>query len=272
MAIGTWRTAYDPSVYGCIALRADKVLAYLEALRARTGRRVTLTHLVAKAAAIMLSEMPDANAVLRWNRIYLRQDIGVFFQVVLEDEKTGEIDLSGTTIFDAHLKSIVDIVDEFDAKVASVRRHDDSHLERSRGLFKRIPAMLLNAMLDFLSLTTGTLNLDLSAFGIPKDPFGSIMVTNIGSLGLEEAYVPLVPYSHVPLLIALGAVREEALVEDGQVVVGKVVRAFATFDHRVLDGAHAARMAKTLRRVFADPEGELGPLPPAQLAAGEPRT
>ena len=87
------------------------------------------------------------------------------------------------------------------------------------------------------------------------------MVTNVGSLGLEQAYVPLVPYSKVPLLIAVGAVQEEAIVEDGAITIGKIIRLFATFDHRVLDGMHASRMAKTMQRIFADPEGTLGPVP-----------
>src|SRR5690606_30229626 len=77
IAIGTWKTSYDPSVYGTLALRADKVLAYVEAIRARTGVRLTLSHVMAKAVAITLAEMPDANAILRWNRIFLREDIGV---------------------------------------------------------------------------------------------------------------------------------------------------------------------------------------------------
>lgn len=261
IAIGTWRTSYDPSVYGTLALRADKVLAYVDALRARTGVRVTLSHVMAKAVAITLSEMPDANAVLRWNRIFLREDIGVFFQVALEDEKTREVDLSGATIFDAHRKSLVEIVREFESKVSTVRKGKDKNLESSRGLFKKIPFFLLNAVLNLMGWLSFTLNLDLRFLGIPNDPFGSVMITNIGSLGLEEAYVPLVPYSHVPLLLALGAVKEEPVVEDGEIAVGKVLRAFATFDHRVLDGMHAARMAKTLKRVFADPEAELGALP-----------
>lgn len=262
IAIGTWRTAYDPTVYGTLALRADEVLRYLEVFRERTGKRATLSHLMCKAVSITLSEMPDANAILRWNRIYLRKDIGVFFQVAMEDDKTGEIDLSGATIFDAQNKSLLEIVDEFEKKVGSVRKHEDKNLEGSRNLFKSIPFFLLNTMLDLIGWLSFTLNLDLRWAGIPRDPFGSAMVTNVGSLGLEEAYVPLVPYSRVPLLIALGAVKEEAIVENGQLVVGKVVRAFATFDHRVLDGMHAAKMSKTLRRIFADPEKELGPLPP----------
>ena len=263
IAIGTWRTTYDPSVYGTLALRAEKMLAYVEAFRERTGKRLTLSHVMAKALAITLAEMPDANAILRFNRIYLRKDVGVFFQVALEDPDTGEIDLSGATIFDAQSKSMEQIVDEFESKVGTVRKHEDKNLEGSRNLFKRIPFFMLNAMLDLIGWLSFTLNLDLRWAGIPKDPFGSAMVTNIGSLGLEEAYVPLVPYSRVPLLIALGTVNDEPVVEQGEIVPAKILRAFATFDHRVLDGMHAAKMSKTLKRVFADPEGQLGALPAA---------
>ena len=263
IAIGTWRTTYDPTVYGTLALRGDRVIAYLDEFRKRTGKRVTLSHLMAKAVAMTLAELPDANAILRWNRIYLRKDIGVFFQVAMEDDKTGEIDLSGATIFDAHTKSLLEIVEEFETKVGAVRKREDKNLEGSRNLFKSIPFFLLNTILDLIGWLSFTLNLDLRWAGIPKDPFGSVMITNIGSLGLEEAYVPLVPYSRVPLLIALGQVKDEPVVEDGQIVPAKIVRAFATFDHRVLDGMHAAKMSKTLKRIFADPEKELGPLPPA---------
>ena len=114
-----------------------------------------------------------------------------------------------------------------------------------------------------LGYLTYEMNLDMKWAGVPRDAFGSAMVTNIGSLGLEEAYVPLVPYSHVPLLIAVGAVQDEAVVEDGKLVPGKVLRACATFDHRVLDGMHAAHVCRSIHRIFADPEGTLGPLPKA---------
>ena len=261
IAIGTWRTAYDPSVYGTLSLRADAMLVYLDAFRKRTGRHITLSHVMAKAVAITLSEMPDANAILRWNRIYLREDIGVFFQVAMEDEKTGQVDLSGATVFDAHQKSLLEIVQEFEQKVGSVKKGRDKSLEGTRSLFRRVPFFLLNTALDLIGWLSYTLNLDLRFAGVPNDPFGSVMITNIGSLGLEEAYVPLVPFSRVPLLLALGTVKEEAVVEDGKLAIGHVLRAFATFDHRVLDGVHAARMAKTLKRVFADPEKELGALP-----------
>jgi pyruvate dehydrogenase E2 component (dihydrolipoamide acetyltransferase) len=88
------------------------------------------------------------------------------------------------------------------------------------------------------------------------------MVTNIGTLGLEEAYVPLVPYSRVPLLIAVGAVKRELRPDEaGNPMVVQTLRLCATFDHRILDGAHAAKMAKVIRRAFADPAAAFGVIP-----------
>lgn len=147
IAIGTWTTAYDPSVYGTLKLPADKALVYLEEFRRRTGKRLTISHLMAKAVACTLAEMPDANAILRFNRIYLREDIGVFFQVAMEDPKTGEIDLSGATLFDAHTKSMEQIVDEFQARVAKVKAGKDQELEGTRSTFQAVPYFFLNALL-----------------------------------------------------------------------------------------------------------------------------
>lgn len=48
IALGTWRTAYDPSIYGTLVLRMDRALDYIARFRAHTARRVTVSHLMAK--------------------------------------------------------------------------------------------------------------------------------------------------------------------------------------------------------------------------------
>jgi len=253
IALGTWRTTGDPSVYGSLTLQMDRALEYIAAFRAATGRRATVTHLMARAAAAVLEKVPDANAILRLGRIYRRQKIGVFFQVAMEDPTTGKVDLSGATIHEPERKSLVEICDELEARFAKVRKNKDNALAKSRNLLRRLPLRAMGPMLDLTAFASYTLNLDLTWAGIPRDAFGSIMITNVGSLGLEEAYVPLVPYSRVPLLLALGAVRESAVARDGRVGVEKTMRVCATFDHRILDGAHAASMAKTLRAWLEHP-------------------
>jgi len=263
LAIGTWRTAYDPSVYGKMQINMDRAAAYIEAFRQKTGVRLTVSHLVARAAAEALKSMPEANAILRFNRIYLRKQIGIFFQVVMQDEETGKVDLSGTTLYDVEDKSLSQIVAEMEDKVRAVRRGTDKALEKSRRSFGFVPLILMNFALKLISFLAYTLNLDLSPLGIPKDPFGSIMITNIGALGLEAAYVPLVPYSRVPILLALGETKEVPGVVDGQIKIVKIMEINATFDHRIMEGAQAASMASVLRAWMEDPEKHFGPVPEA---------
>jgi pyruvate dehydrogenase E2 component (dihydrolipoamide acetyltransferase) len=244
-------------------INMDRATAYIEAFREKTGVRLTVSHLVARAAAEALNKMPDANALLRFNRVYLRKHIGVFFQVVLRDEETGKLDLSGATLLDVEQKSLSEIVGEMEEKVKAVRKGTDKALEKSRRSFDLVPLFLMNYVLRFISFLAYTLNLDMSAFGMPRDMFGSIMVTNIGVLGLEAAYVPLVPYSRVPILLALGAVKEMPAVIEGEIKIVKVLDINATFDHRIMEGAQAARMAGVIRAWLEDPEGHFGPIPEA---------
>ncbi len=270
IALGTWANAYDPSVYGTMELRMDDAMRYIEEFRKKTGRRLTVSHLMAKAAAAVMKECPDANAIIRFNRIYLRKRIGVFFQVAMMDEGKGKEDLSGATLYDVENKSLVEICDEFEQKIDLVRKRKDPALEKTRGTFHMVPYLALNAFVKTLSFFLYTLNLDLRWAGIPSDAFGSIMITNIGSLGLDHAYVPLVPYSKVPILLALGAVGEKVIAIDGKPAVAKMISVNATFDHRVLDGTHAAVMSKVMRKWLEHPYehfDKLDSLPAAATSA-----
>ena len=103
-----------------------------------------------------------------------------------------------------------------------------------------------------------SLNLWSPVLGLPKDPFGSMMLTNVGALGLDAGFAPLVTYSRVPLLIAVGAVKDTPVVRDGKIEIAPMCRLCATFDHRLIDGMHASHMVRTLQRIFANPEKELG--------------
>lgn len=262
LALGTWKTVGDPSVYGALDVDCGPALRYVAEFRAATGQRLTLTHLMAKVLGHMYAAMPDANAMLRGGGIWLREEVSVFFQVAMEDPDTGQIDLSGVTIRAPDKKSTREIVAEFEQAAAKVRAGKDDEKEATRRTFRGVPSFLVGWLLDLVSWLIYGLNLDLRWAGLPRDPFGSAMVTNIGSLGLEEAYVPLVPYSRVPLLIAVGAVRRVLEPDaDGAPVVVERMRLSATFDHRILDGAHAATMAKVVRRCFADPVAAFGEIP-----------
>jgi pyruvate dehydrogenase E2 component (dihydrolipoamide acetyltransferase) len=184
--------------------------------------------------------------------------VGVFFQVGIVGDGHEGIDLSGFVMHEVDQKSLGDICDEFQAKVELVRTHKDAALARTRKIMRRMPSFLLPLVLRITSFFAYTLNFNMSFFGVPKDAFGSVMITNVGSLGLDVAYPPLVHYSRLPMLVALGAVRDKPVVEKGAVVVGKTMNVNVTFDHRFMDGVHAAAMAKTLRAWIEEPFEHFG--------------
>jgi 4-amino-4-deoxy-L-arabinose transferase-like glycosyltransferase len=260
LAIGAWRVSYDPTVYGTMTIRMEKAVEYIAQFRQKTGRRITVTHLVTKAVAEALRRCPDANALLRFNKIYLRKHVNVSVLVLQTDGGEGKVDLTAAKIADCDQKSLVDIADELDRAVKKARSREDKALEQGKNVVQMIPFLLMNWFLRMTALLMYTLNIDPQLFGMPRDAFGSVTITNVGSLGLDVAYVPLVPYTHVPIFIAPGEVRDVPVVEDGLVIAGKVMNVSASFDHRFIDGYHAGVLAKTLRSMLEDPFGSFDDL------------
>jgi pyruvate dehydrogenase E2 component (dihydrolipoamide acetyltransferase) len=71
--------------------------------------------------------------------------------------------------------------------------------------------------------------------------------------GLDEGYVPPTPFARVPVYILVGAVRERAVVKDGQCVPQQQLTITATIDHRFIDGAQLGTLAKIIREILENP-------------------
>jgi pyruvate dehydrogenase E2 component (dihydrolipoamide acetyltransferase) len=80
---------------------------------------------------------------------------------------------------------------------------------------------------------------------------GTISVTNLGMYGVEE-FAAIINPPHAAIL-AVGAVRDEPVVEDGAVVPGKVMTVTLSVDHRPVDGVVAARWLAALKELLEHP-------------------
>ncbi|MBU6280766.1 2-oxo acid dehydrogenase subunit E2, partial [bacterium] len=91
--------------------------------------------------------------------------------------------------------------------------------------------------------------LDLSRFGVAFDQFGSAMVTSIGSIdaGLGMALAPIVPFSHVPIIVLVNALQRRPVVVGEEIAIRPMITLGCTFDHRFIDGVVGARIARVLR-------------------------
>jgi pyruvate dehydrogenase E2 component (dihydrolipoamide acetyltransferase) len=102
------------------------------------------------------------------------------------------------------------------------------------------------------SLVSGGLGRGL--VGQPGFPLGTAFVSNVGPLGLDEAFLAPLPFARTPVYLAVGAVQDRAVVVEGQVVARPVLVLVATADHRVVDGVHAGQMARVVREFVTHPE------------------
>ncbi len=254
IAAMAWGNPRDPSIYGTMHIPGEALHAWLEAKRA-AGQKLTVTHAVARAVALSLAEHRDLNAMVRFGKLYLRRDVDVFVQVAIpSEEHVGKTDLSGVVIRNAEQKSIDDIAAEIRAGARKIRRNEDAEFRRTKAQAEAIPTFLYRWLLKLVEFLQFVVNVDTSFLGAPRDPFGSAMVTSLGMHGVEIAYAPFFPLARCPMVVLVGALADAPAVVDGELAVQKQLTLSATFDHRIIDGFHAATFARTMRGFLTQPE------------------
>lgn len=85
---------------------------------------------------------------------------------------------------------------------------------------------------------------------------GHFTITNLGAFGID-AFTPIINHPQCAIL-GLGAIRREAVVDsEGQIVARDQMTLSLTFDHRLVDGAPAARFLATVRSALENPSAWL---------------
>jgi pyruvate dehydrogenase E2 component (dihydrolipoamide acetyltransferase) len=86
----------------------------------------------------------------------------------------------------------------------------------------------------------------------PEEFRGSTFtVSNLGMFGIEQ-FTAIINQPEAAIL-AVGAVRDEPVVRNGAVVPGEVCSLTLSSDHRVIDGAAAARFLADLKSLLEEP-------------------
>ena len=85
---------------------------------------------------------------------------------------------------------------------------------------------------------------------------GIFTITNLGAFGID-AFTPIINFPEVAIL-GLGAIRREPVVlDDGQIAARQQLTLSLTFDHRIIDGAPAARFLQDVVNSIANPSAWL---------------
>ena len=84
---------------------------------------------------------------------------------------------------------------------------------------------------------------------------GTFTLTNLGMFGID-LFTPIINPPEVAIL-GVGKVADRAVVRDDQIVVRKTMPLCSSFDHRVIDGATAAKFLTSVVARQEDPHSEV---------------
>jgi pyruvate dehydrogenase E2 component (dihydrolipoamide acetyltransferase) len=255
LAAAMWRAPNDPHVFGAVDIEMTAAEGFLANYNSRNACKATVTHLVTRAVALTLARHPEYNAKVGWWRIKVRRRVDIFCQVATEDGR----DLSGFRIDGADTLSVAEMAAALGGAAARIRRGSDPAFDRSRRLFRMLPLWAIRLVVGLMSTLANTLSLDLPSLGLPRDPFGSAMVTSVGMMGIDTGFAPFTPVARCPLIATVTRVRMRPWVVDGRVEPRPVLRLCGTFDHRVIDGYHAAVISGEVEALLSRPEALLTP-------------
>ena len=249
VANAIWQPPNDPQVYGALEVDATPLLDYMRLSRA-AGHHVTPTHLVGRAVAMALQEVPELNVRIVGMQAVPRPSIDIFFIAAVE----GGRDLSGVKVERVDQRSAPELSRELTERARRLKQGKDREFTRSKRTMDGLPLPLMKLAVRSAAVLTERFQLDVPALGLHKSPFGSAMITSVGMFGLPQGFAPLAWMYDVPLLVLVGEISEKAVVIDHQVAVRPMLPLTATIDHRYADGFHISQVVRAVKSYLSAPE------------------
>jgi pyruvate/2-oxoglutarate dehydrogenase complex dihydrolipoamide acyltransferase (E2) component len=236
----------DSKIIGSVEFDVTKLNAYIRSKR-QAGVKVTPTHIFTLATARAIAErVPAMNTYVCRGNIRMHPQIDAVVTVLLPQARMGSVRLEKADQLD--LATAVDLMQH---RVKAARRQQDDN-QGIKLLLARIPWPFRKWV--YRIIHTLTVNWGLSIGGLTPFRFGSFVVSNIGSLGLDIGYPALLPAANVSFVLMLGGQQEKPCVVNGEIVVRTFLKVGIAMDHRTLDGSHGGELFKYLKMIVRQPE------------------
>ena len=211
-----------------------------------------MLHLLIAAYVRACAYLPGLNRFCVGKRIYAREDI----EIVMTVKRSLTIDSSETTIKVAFkpTDTIYDVYNRMNAAIDEIKNSDEENgTEEFANKFASLPrfvisfAIWLLRVADYFGLLPKKL-LDVSPF------HGSMIITDLGSLGIGPIYHHIYNFGTLPVFVSFGAKRHvHELDRHGNVVDRKYVDGKFVLDERTVDGHYYASVFKIINRIIQDP-------------------
>ena len=210
-------------------------------------------HLFIASYVRVVSQRPTVNRFVVGRRIYARNNIEIVMAV-----RRGMSSEAGETTIKVVFEptdTVFDVYKKMEAAIGEIKNgEEDNGTEAFARIATKLPRFLLQFAIGLLKLMDyfGLIPASLLAVS----PFhGSMIITDLGSLGIGPVYHHIYDFGTLPAFIAFGAKRKVTELEkDGTPVQRKYIDYKINTDERICDGYDYAMAFKYFKKYLRHPE------------------
>ncbi len=245
----------DSKIYGTVELDVTEIEKYISKKR-KEGVKTTITYLMTLIIGRAIrQEVMELNSFVKRGKIRQRKQVDATVSVLLKGGQMGSVKVENTDRLTTE-----EISSEIAKKIVDSRKGNENEDMQSKNMLSSIPWPFRNWVFRLFRTLTIKWGISMPGIGLDPNSFGSYMVSNIGSVGLDTGYGSLLPSSNISFVLILGTVIKKPVVINDEIVIRKIMAISATLDHRVVDGSHGGRMFRVIKHFIKNPE--LLDLPP----------
>lgn len=233
------------------SVEVTEIERWLRAQRAAGYKGMGLLHVFVAAYVRTVSQRPGINRFVSGKKIFARNNI----EVVMTVKRSMTDDSEETTAKFLFLPSdtIYDVYRKMNEQIDEIKANESNGTDKFAENASKLPRFIISSVvgimraMDYFGILPKSL-LDISPF------HGSMIITDLGSIGIKPIYHHIYNFGNLPLFLAFGLKRRAIEVTgEGRAEERKYVDFTATLDERISDGYYLANSFKYIKHYIKNP-------------------
>ena len=239
----------DSKIFGTVELDVTELEHYI-AQKRKEGIKTTLTYLITLIIGRAIrQEVPELNTYVRRGKVVQREQVDATVSVLLPGGQMGSVKVEN-----ADQLTTAEISEEIGNNIKNSRKGNETDTMQSKSLLAKLPWPFRNWLFKIYQTITIHWGISLPMIGLDSNSFGSYIVSNIGTVGLDTGYASLLPSSNISFVFILGSINKKPVVVNDEIAIKRIMLLSSTLDHRVVDGSHGGRLFRIIKQIAKNPE------------------
>jgi pyruvate dehydrogenase E2 component (dihydrolipoamide acetyltransferase) len=239
----------DSKIYGSVEIDVTELEKFISQKR-KEGVKTTLTYVMTLIIGRAIGqEVPELNSYVRRGKIVPRPQVDGMVSVLLPGGQMGSVKIEN-----ADQITIAEMAEEIKSKIDESRQGNENKTMQSKNMLSSVPWPFRSWLFKLYKTVTIHWGISLPFLGLSANSFGSYVISNIGSVGLDTGYAALLPSANVSIVMILGRVIKKPVVINDEIKIRRILQLSATLDHRVVDGSHGGKLFRFIKQMVKNPQ------------------